>query len=92
MYAIRSYYAEERLLKAIFGEKAGDVRDASLRVPPGIEGVVIDTRLFSRKERDERTRKVDKNAIEKAKTEYYEKIQRIKQMRSQELNKSYNFV
>ena len=40
---------EEKLLKAIFGEKAGDVRDTSLRVPPGIQGTVIDVKVFSRK-------------------------------------------
>ena len=42
---------EERLLRAIFGEKAGDVRDASLKAPPGMEGVVIDRKVFSRRER-----------------------------------------
>jgi len=48
---------EEKLLRAIFGEKAGDVKDTSLRVPPGIEGVVIDAKVFSRKgvEKDERS-------------------------------------
>ncbi len=48
---------EEKLLRAIFGEKAGDVKDTSLRVPPGVEGVVIDAKVFSRKgvEKDERT-------------------------------------
>jgi len=76
---------EERLLKAIFGEKAGDVKDASLKVPPGIEGVVIDTRIFSRKERDEKTRKADKEAIEKAKKEYREKIAQVKKLRSKVL-------
>jgi len=76
---------EERLLKAIFGEKAGDVKDASLKVPPGIEGVVIDTRIFSRKERDEKTRKADKEAIEKAKKEYREKIALVKKLRSRVL-------
>jgi len=40
---------EEKLLRAIFGEKAGDVRDASLYVPPGIEGIVVDAKVFSRK-------------------------------------------
>jgi len=45
---------EERLLRAIFGEKAGDVRDASLKVPPGIEGRVIDVKVFSRREKDEK--------------------------------------
>jgi len=48
---------EEKLLRAIFGEKAGDVKDTSLRVPPGVEGVIIDAKVFSRKgvEKDERT-------------------------------------
>ena len=78
---------EERLLKAIFGEKAGDVRDASLKVPPGIEGVVIDTRLFSRKERDEKTRHYDKEAIESIKKEFREKIENVKNLRTQELTK-----
>jgi len=41
---------EEKLLRAIFGEKAGDVRDASLRVPPGVEGIVVDVKVFSRRE------------------------------------------
>ena len=41
---------EEKLLRAIFGEKAGDVRDASLRVPPGVEGIVVDVKIFSRRE------------------------------------------
>lgn len=78
---------EERLLKAIFGEKAGDVRDASLRVPPGVEGVVIDTCIFSRKERDEKTRKSDKESIEKIKKEYREKIDNVRELRTQELIK-----
>ncbi len=52
---------EEKLLRAIFGEKAGDVRDTSLRVPHGIEGIVIDAKVFSRKgqEKDERTKAID---------------------------------
>ena len=40
---------EEKLLRAIFGEKAGDVKDTSLQVPPGIEGIVVDVKIFSRK-------------------------------------------
>ncbi|MBU0479790.1 MAG: DNA-directed RNA polymerase subunit beta [Proteobacteria bacterium] len=52
---------EEKLLRAIFGEKAGDVKDTSLRVPPGVEGVVIDAKVFSRKgvEKDERSKAID---------------------------------
>jgi DNA-directed RNA polymerase subunit beta len=56
---------EEKLLRAIFGEKAGDVKDTSLRVPPGAEGVVIDAKVFSRKgvEKDERTLAIDEFEI-----------------------------
>jgi DNA-directed RNA polymerase subunit beta len=43
---------EEKLLRAIFGEKAGDVRDASLKVPPGIEGIVVDVKIFARKDEE----------------------------------------
>jgi DNA-directed RNA polymerase subunit beta len=52
---------EEKLLRAIFGEKAGDVRDTSLRVPHGIEGIVIDAKVFSRKgvEKDERSKAIE---------------------------------
>ena len=56
---------EEKLLRAIFGEKAGDVKDTSLRVPPGVEGVVIDAKVFSRKgvEKDERTLVIEEAEI-----------------------------
>src|SRR5215472_1722129 len=52
---------EEKLLRAIFGEKAGDVRDSSLRVPPGVGGIVINARIFSRKgtEKDERAKDIE---------------------------------
>jgi len=52
---------EEKLLRAIFGEKAGDVRDTSLKVPPGVGGVVINARIFARKgtEKDERARAIE---------------------------------
>lgn len=56
---------EEKLLKAIFGEKAGDVKDASLKAPPGMKGIVISTKLFSRKKRDSETKKADKKRAEK---------------------------
>ncbi len=56
---------EEKLLRAIFGEKAGDVRDASLTCPPGIEGTVVDVRIFSRKgqEKDERARQIEAEQV-----------------------------
>ena len=52
---------EEKLLRAIFGEKAGDVRDSSLKVPPGVAGIVINARVFSRKgtEKDDRARDIE---------------------------------
>jgi DNA-directed RNA polymerase subunit beta len=55
---------EEKLLKAIFGEKAGDVKDASLKAPPGMKGVVIATKLFSRKKKDTESKKDDKKRLE----------------------------
>jgi len=56
---------EEKLLRAIFGEKAEDVKDTSLRVPPGIEGVVIDAKVFSRKgaEKDERSKSIEDKEV-----------------------------
>jgi DNA-directed RNA polymerase subunit beta len=58
---------EEKLLRAIFGEKAGDVRDASLTCPPGIEGTVVDVKIFSRKgqEKDERAKTIELAQVEK---------------------------
>jgi DNA-directed RNA polymerase subunit beta len=58
---------EEKLLRAIFGEKAGDVKDASLYCPPGIEGTVVDCKVFSRKgaELDERSKLIQEQQVEK---------------------------
>ena len=58
---------EEKLLRAIFGEKAGDVKDASLYCPPGIEGTVVDCKVFSRKgaELDERSKQIQEEEIER---------------------------
>jgi DNA-directed RNA polymerase subunit beta len=58
---------EEKLLRAIFGEKAGDVRDASLTCPPGIEGTVVDVKIFSRKgqEKDERAKMIEGDQVAK---------------------------
>ena len=56
---------EEKLLRAIFGEKAGDVRDASLVCPPGIEGIVVDVKIFSRKgvEKDDRAKQIEDDEL-----------------------------
>jgi DNA-directed RNA polymerase subunit beta len=58
---------EEKLLRAIFGEKAGDVRDASLRCPPGIEGVVVGVQIFARKgvEKDSRQLAIENDEIDR---------------------------
>ncbi|MBF8253873.1 MAG: DNA-directed RNA polymerase, beta subunit, partial [Deltaproteobacteria bacterium] len=67
---------EEKLLRAIFGEKAGEVRDTSLRVPPGVEGTVINVRIFSRKGtgKDERSRVIEDEDISKLKKDQHEEI------------------
>ncbi|MGE5682744.1 MAG: DNA-directed RNA polymerase subunit beta [Bacillota bacterium] len=55
---------EEKLLKAIFGDKAGDVKDASLKATPGLKGTVIKTRLFSRKRKESEAKKIEKKQLE----------------------------
>jgi DNA-directed RNA polymerase subunit beta len=67
---------EEKLLRAIFGEKAGDVKDTSLRVPPGVQGIVIDAKVFSRRgvEKDERTRWIENTEIESLEKERDDKL------------------
>jgi DNA-directed RNA polymerase subunit beta len=78
---------EEKLLRAIFGEKAGDVKDTSLRVPPGIEGVVIDARVFSRKgvEKDDRSRSIEDEAVAKLQKDQADEIAIITQTFRQKL-------
>jgi len=66
---------EEKLLRAIFGDKAGDVKDASLKAPPGLKGTVIKTRLFSRKKRDNEAKKQEKISLDKLDVEYKKKLQ-----------------
>tara|TARA_B100000963_G_scaffold129416_1_gene112894 strand:- start:3321 stop:7124 length:3804 start_codon:yes stop_codon:yes gene_type:complete len=61
---------EEKLLRAIFGDKAGDVKDASLKAPPSLNGVVIDKKLFTRTIKDKRKRTEDKEALKKLDLEF----------------------
>jgi len=61
---------EEKLLRAIFGDKAGDVKDASLKASPSLRGVVIDTKLFSRPKKDKELRAKSKREVEALKTQY----------------------
>jgi DNA-directed RNA polymerase subunit beta len=72
---------EERLLKAIFGDKAGDVRDASLKAPPGMDGIVLDIKVFSRREKDESTKQQEKKKIEKLRRESKKERERIADVR-----------
>ena len=69
---------EEKLLRAIFGDKAGDVKDASLKASPSLRGVVIDKKLFSRSIKDKRKRSEDKEAISKLEMDYEVKFQQLK--------------
>ena len=67
---------EEKLLRAIFGEKAGDVKDASLCVPPGIEGVIVDVKIFSRKgvDKDERAKTIESEDIHRLQRVHQDEI------------------
>ncbi len=71
---------EEKLLRAIFGEKAEDVRDASLTVPPGVEGVVVDVKVCSRRDKsaDTQSRKALTQEVNKIKRQYDERIEEIR--------------
>ncbi|MDP6530134.1 MAG: DNA-directed RNA polymerase subunit beta [Gemmatimonadota bacterium] len=76
---------EERLLRAIFGEKAGDVRDASLKAPPGMDGVVIDVKVFSRRERDDRGKKEEKSKVDKIRREEKKRVRSTEGLRDERL-------
>jgi DNA-directed RNA polymerase subunit beta len=69
---------EEKLLRAIFGDKAGDVKDASLKASPSLRGVVIDKKLFARSVKDKRKRSEEKDAIQALELEYEVKFQELK--------------
>ena len=71
---------EERLLRAIFGEKAGDVRDTSLRVPPGVTGTVIGAQVFSRRgvEKDERAKALEEAEIDRLRKDQEDEIRIIR--------------
>jgi DNA-directed RNA polymerase subunit beta len=77
---------EEKLLKAIFGDKAGDVKDASLKATPGLKGVVIDTKLFSRKKKDTESKKEDKRKIDMLDKQRRKDLKEIEQKLGQKLD------
>jgi DNA-directed RNA polymerase subunit beta len=78
---------EEKLLRAIFGEKAGDVRDASLICPPGIEGIVVDVKIFSRKgaEKDERAMLIEGMEISRLEANLRDEIRILTDERNKRL-------
>jgi DNA-directed RNA polymerase subunit beta len=67
---------EEKLLRAIFGEKAGEVRDTSLRVPPGVEGTVINVRIFSRKGlgKDDRSKSIEDEEVTRLRKDQHDEV------------------
>lgn len=69
---------EEKLLRAIFGDKAGDVKDASLKVPPSIEGTVIDKKLFARAKKDKNAKAREKIALEKLEKEHSKALDELR--------------
>jgi DNA-directed RNA polymerase subunit beta len=78
---------EEKLLRAIFGEKAGEVRDASLVTPPGIEGTIVDVKIFSRKgvPKDERAKQIEREQVDKMEKDLNDEIRIIKEERNKRL-------
>ncbi|HUJ13608.1 MAG TPA: DNA-directed RNA polymerase subunit beta, partial [Thermoanaerobaculia bacterium] len=78
---------EEKLLRAIFGEKAGDVRDASLKTPPGIEGTVVDVKIFSRKgvEKDLRAKAIEDSQVEQMNRNIQDEIRIITDARNKRI-------
>jgi DNA-directed RNA polymerase subunit beta len=81
---------EERLLRAIFGEKAADIRDTSLTLPPGIEGIIVNTEVFQRTERGRKTKEDKKGeiaSIEKIRSYYKQEIQFAEEEKAKKLCK-----
>jgi DNA-directed RNA polymerase subunit beta len=77
---------EEKLLRAIFGDKAGDAKDASLKAPSGIEGVVVDKKLFQRTKKDKNSRVREKALLEKAQKLHDTNVDSIKELLLEKLN------
>lgn len=86
---------EEKLLRAIFGEKASDVKDSSLRVPPGMDGTVIDVQVFTRDgiEKDKRARQIEESEVRRVKKDFDDQFRILEgaifsRLRSQILGKT----
>jgi DNA-directed RNA polymerase subunit beta len=76
---------EEKLLRAIFGEKAGDVKDASLKAPPGMDGIVVGVRVFSRQDRSQRSKKEEKRQLDALRRRRNRKREKVDQVASERL-------
>ncbi len=78
---------EEKLLKAIFGEKAGDVRDTSLTVPPGVEGVIVGVRVFSRRgaEKDARMRAIEEEDVARLEKDFRDEVKIVEEERNKKV-------
>ncbi len=81
--------AEEKLLRAIFGEKAEEVKESCLYVPPGIEGTVVDVRVLTRKgvEKDERTKKIEEEEIISLQKDFEDEVRIIKEEKFSKIRK-----
>ena len=77
---------EEKLLRAIFGDKAGDVKDASLKASPSLYGVVIDKKLFARSIKDKRQRSMDKEELEALEVQHQEAMAALRKLFMEKLN------
>jgi DNA-directed RNA polymerase subunit beta len=77
---------EEKLLRAIFGDKAGDVKDASLKAPPSMKGVVIDKKLFSRIIKDRKAKAREKDDMKKMDEDYNREVDKLKGKLVEKLN------
>ncbi len=81
---------EEKLLRAIFGDKAGDVKDASLKASPSLKGVVVDKKLFSRAVKDRKAKATDKPILDQLEKEQNEELKELKNQVVQKLFKLVN--
>ena len=81
---------EEKLLRAIFGEKAGDVKDTSLQVPPGVEGIVVDVKIFSRKglDKDERSKSIETEDTLKLQRDHQDELRIIDTEKNKKIRKT----
>src|SRR5438105_4870846 len=80
---------EEKLLRAIFGEKAGDVKDTSLTVPPGVEGIVVDVKIFSRKglDKDERSKSIESEDVLRIQREHQDSLRIVEEEKNKKVRK-----